>query len=108
MDTASGTVQYVQGSHLRGSRFHDYDWGPAGFAKTIMDFTDEDDELLREVGRLSPGDVVVHHGLTIHYAPTNMTSNRRRGLVVNYVAEHMSFTLADDLYVPALTFRVSE
>jgi hypothetical protein len=108
-DTASGAVQYVHGSHLRGLRFHDYDCGAGGgFAKSLYDFTDEDDDLLREVGHLHPGDVVVHHGLTIHYAPPNLTSRRRRGLVVNYVAEHIAYTLADDLYMPALTFRVGE
>jgi len=108
MDVDSGTVQYVRGSHLRGLRFHDWDWGPAGFAKTIQDFTDEDEELLEDVGHLNPGDVVVHHGLTIHYAPPNMTSGRRRGLVVNYIAEHAAYTLADDLYKPALTFHFHE
>ncbi|CAE8598565.1 unnamed protein product, partial [Polarella glacialis] len=108
MDNDSGTVRYVQGSHLRGLRFHDWEGG-SGFSKFITDFTDEDDDLSREVGHLDPGDVVVHHGLTIHYAPSSLTKDhRRRGLVVNYVAEHIAYTLADDLYKPALTFNVCE
>jgi ectoine hydroxylase-related dioxygenase (phytanoyl-CoA dioxygenase family) len=109
MDDDSGTVRFVRGSHLRGLRFHEWDSSPAGgFAKSIYDFTDEDEHHLRTVGALSPGDIVVHHGLTIHYAPVNMTSRRRRGLVINYVAEHAAFTLTDDLYVPALTFSLCE
>lgn len=105
IETDSGAVQYVQGSHLRGLRFHEWDWGPAGFAKTILDFTDEDDELVRDVGLLKPGDVVVHHALTIHFAPSNLTSKRRRGLVVNYVSERVAGALNDDLYQPVLTFE---
>lgn len=108
MDTDSGTVQYVQGSHLKGLRYHDWDDSPGGFLKIIYDFTDEDDDNLQEVGHLSPGDVVVHHGLTIHYAPGNVTNRRRRGLVVNYVAEHVANSLADDLYQPALTIECAE
>lgn len=109
MHTGSGTVRYVQGSHLRGLRFHEWDWGPyGGFVKTIYDYTDEDDENERDVGSLDPGDVVIHHGLTIHHAPPNLTSNRRRGIVVNYVAEHVAYTLADDVHQPALEFQISE
>eukprot|EP00930_Biecheleria_cincta_P046264 TRINITY_DN31902_c0_g1_i1.p1 TRINITY_DN31902_c0_g1~~TRINITY_DN31902_c0_g1_i1.p1 ORF type:complete len:649 (+),score=80.51 TRINITY_DN31902_c0_g1_i1:63-2009(+) len=108
MNPESGTVQYVRGSHLRGLRYHEWDQGPAGFAKTIYDFTDEDEEMLGEVGHLHPGDVVVHSGLTIHYAPGNMTSRRRRGLVINYVAEHIAYTLTDDLHQPALDFHLGD
>eukprot|EP00747_Dinoflagellata_sp_TGD_P166086 gnl/TRDRNA2_/TRDRNA2_188340_c0_seq1.p1 gnl/TRDRNA2_/TRDRNA2_188340_c0~~gnl/TRDRNA2_/TRDRNA2_188340_c0_seq1.p1 ORF type:complete len:634 (-),score=103.91 gnl/TRDRNA2_/TRDRNA2_188340_c0_seq1:143-2014(-) len=107
MDADSGTVQYVKGSHRKGLRFHDWCCGSSGFAKAIDDFNDDDEELLTDVGRLVPGDVVVHHGMTIHCAGTNQTAGRRRGLVVNYVAEHIANSLADDLYQPALTFRVT-
>ena len=108
MGSESGGCRYVHGSHLRGLRYHEFDWGPYGFAKSIYDFTDEDDELLKDVGSLEPGDVVIHHGLTVHYAPPNLTPNRRRGLVVNYVAEHVAYSLTDDLYRPALQFLVCE
>jgi len=104
LNNDSGTVQFVRGSHLKGLRYHDWDSGPAGFAKTIYDFTDEDEDGLVEVGQLHPGDVVVHHGLTIHYAPPNITQKRRRGLVVNYVAGHTIYSLADDLHKPSLVF----
>eukprot|EP00928_Gymnodinium_smaydae_P094884 TRINITY_DN8049_c0_g1_i1.p1 TRINITY_DN8049_c0_g1~~TRINITY_DN8049_c0_g1_i1.p1 ORF type:complete len:655 (-),score=107.61 TRINITY_DN8049_c0_g1_i1:527-2491(-) len=106
MGSDSGTVQYVRGSHRRGTRFHDWDWASSGFAKTILDFSDEDDDLLCDVGDVFAGDVVIHHGLTIHYAPTNVSSKRRRGLVVNYVAESVAYTLNDDVHVPALVFRL--
>ncbi|CAK0891434.1 unnamed protein product, partial [Prorocentrum cordatum] len=106
VDRDAGTVRFVRGSHLKGRRFHEWDWGPAGFVKSIYDFTDEDEEGLSEVGCLSPGDVVVHSALTIHYAPSNMTPGRRRGLVVNYVAEDVAYTLADDLHKPSLVFRI--
>ena len=35
MDDSSGTLRYVSGSHLAGLRMHEWDWGPAGFAKNI-------------------------------------------------------------------------
>eukprot|EP00428_Durinskia_dybowskii_P018405 CAMPEP_0170215304 /NCGR_PEP_ID=MMETSP0116_2-20130129/7288_1 /TAXON_ID=400756 /ORGANISM="Durinskia baltica, Strain CSIRO CS-38" /LENGTH=644 /DNA_ID=CAMNT_0010465879 /DNA_START=54 /DNA_END=1989 /DNA_ORIENTATION=- len=109
MGDDAGTVRFVEGSHRRGLRFHDWDWGPyGGFAKQIFDYSDEDDELERQLGHLAPGDVAIHHGLTVHHAPPNLTTTRRRGLVLNYVAEHVANSLADDLYQPALEFRLSE
>ena len=52
----------------------------------------------RSAGHLDPGDVVVHHGLTIHHASANLTAKRRRAVTINYVAEHVAHSIADDLY----------
>mmetsp|Transcript_37355 Transcript_37355/g.87647 ORF Transcript_37355/g.87647 Transcript_37355/m.87647 type:complete len:604 (+) Transcript_37355:2-1813(+) len=106
MDDSSGTLRYVLGSHLAGLRAHEWDWGPAGFAKNIYDYSDADDDMERSAGHLDPGDVVVHHGLTIHHASANLTAKRRRAVTINYVAEHVAHSIADDLYQPALVFHI--
>ena len=62
------------------------------------DYSDADDDLERSPGHLYPGDVVVHHGLTIHHASANLTAKRRRALTINYVAEHVAHSIVDDLY----------
>ena len=31
---------------------------------------------------MEPGDVLIHHSLTVHWAPGNLTAGRRRGLAL--------------------------
>lgn len=117
-DDASGTIRYVCESHLQGLRAHtlstdsavggadlDPSEGLTGFMKHIHDYSDADRALERTAGQVHAGDVLLHHGLTIHSAPANTTCSRRRGLALNYVAESMAFGLASGFKQPALVFR---
>ena len=69
-------MRYVNGSHLRGYRTHAKSQ-ILGFSQGIMDYTT--DEFNREVAAvMQPGDVVVHHGMTIHRADANLSQTRHR------------------------------
>lgn len=76
VDEENGCLRYVSGSHLEGVRDH----GPTevlGFSQGVQDFGDADRE--REVAvHLQPGDLVAHHGNTIHRAEPNRSADRNR------------------------------
>ncbi len=72
----NGCVRYVRGSHLKGIRPHGRS-AVLGFSQGILDYSDADREL--EVPTdLEPGDVIVHHGNTIHLASPNKAKDRHR------------------------------
>jgi len=72
----NGCVRYVRGSHLKGIRSHGRS-SILGFSQGIQDYGDADREL--EVPTdLQPGDVIVHHGNTIHLASPNRAQDRHR------------------------------
>jgi phytanoyl-CoA hydroxylase len=76
VDDGNGCLRYVAGSHQRGIRPH----GPTevlGFSQGILNFNEDDRR--REVAiHLQPGDLVVHHGNTIHRAEPNTSPDRNR------------------------------
>ena len=76
VDRENGCLRYVAGSHRRGFRPHDQS-RVLGFSQGITDYGDDD--FAREVEiHLAPGDVVVHHGMTIHRAEANQSIDRQR------------------------------
>jgi len=76
VDAENGCLRYVDGSHLGGFRKHAKS-KILGFSQGIADYTSDD--FTREVAvRLQPGDVVAHHGMTIHRADGNLSSTRHR------------------------------
>lgn len=76
VDAENGCLRYVTGSHLRGIRPHSRS-KILGFSQGISDYTAED--FTREVAvPLQPGDVVAHHGNTIHRADANLSRVRSR------------------------------
>ena len=76
VDAENGCLRYVVGSHLRGFRAHAKS-KILGFSQGITDYTPDD--FTREVAvPLRPGDVVAHHGMTIHRADANMSTTRHR------------------------------
>ena len=86
-DEENGCVKYVKGSHLKGMRQHGRTQ-TLGFSQGIPDFGTEDD-LANEVSFLAkPGDLLVHHSLTIHRAGGNASHDRsRRALGLIYFSE---------------------
>jgi phytanoyl-CoA hydroxylase len=82
VDGDNGCLRYVAGSHRMGVREHGRSQ-VLGFSQGILDYGARDHE--REVPiHLQPGDVVVHHGNTIHRAEANrsLTRNRRAFAIV--------------------------
>tara|TARA_B100001123_G_C15154857_1_gene965031 strand:- start:307 stop:1062 length:756 start_codon:yes stop_codon:yes gene_type:complete len=74
----NGCIRYVVGSHRRGLRSHGQS-GVLGFSQGMTDWSDEDDanEMAVTVG---PGDLTVHHCLTIHRADANRSAWPRRAM----------------------------
>ena len=76
VDDENGCLRYVRGSHLRDVRNHNRS-NILGFSQGITDFGSDDSA--QEVAiHLEPGDVVAHHGNTIHRAEPNRSASRNR------------------------------
>ena len=76
VDEENGCLRYVAGSHLRGIRPHGRSQ-VLGFSQGILDYGDADRSAEVQI-HLQPGDVVAHHGNTIHRADANCSVTRHR------------------------------
>lgn len=76
VDAENGCLRYVKGSHLHGYRKHAKS-KILGFSQGIVDYS-PDDFTNEAVMCLQPGDVIAHHGMTVHRADANMSSTRHR------------------------------
>lgn len=76
-DDDNGCVRYVRGSHRDGMRAH-CRTNTLGFSQGLSDFGGQSD-LEREVAaHAEPGDLLVHHALTVHWANRNESRDRQR------------------------------
>jgi len=86
-DDDNGCVKYIKGSHKKGLREHGRT-KTLGFSQGIVDFGTEEDMKDEVSFPARPGDLLVHHSLTIHRANGNTTSNRtRKALGLIYFGE---------------------
>ena len=76
VDEENGCLRYVVGSHRRGIRPH-ASTRVLGFSQGITDYGAGDAGHERII-LLEPGDLVAHHGETIHRAEPNRSSSRHR------------------------------
>lgn len=80
VDLENGCLHYIPGSHLEGMRPHGRN-PTLGFSQCITDFGTADD-LAREIAiPVKAGDVLAHHGMTIHRAPGNHSADRSRKVI---------------------------
>lgn len=86
VDTENGCVRYIPKSHLRGLRVHGRTQ-TLGFSQGITDYNEKDKA--EEVYFSSrPGDLFIHHSMTIHRADGNNSSVRgRKALGLIYFGE---------------------
>jgi len=77
-DASNGAVCYVRGSSRKGMRLHG-STGTLGFSQGIADWSDEDDRACVQM-EASPGDMLVHHSLTIHRANNNDSDRDRKSV----------------------------
>lgn len=76
VDEENGCLRYIPGSHLRGIRPHART-STLGFSQGIADYGEAD--FKQEVPvPAEPGDVLIHHGNTIHRADANRSLVRHR------------------------------
>jgi phytanoyl-CoA hydroxylase len=85
MDEENGCMRYVRGSHRRGMRPHGRT-NTLGFSQGIADYPREEDLCDEQIVTVEPGDVIVHHALTIHRADANRSRRPRRALGLIYYA----------------------
>jgi ectoine hydroxylase-related dioxygenase (phytanoyl-CoA dioxygenase family) len=93
----SGAVTYIRGSHRWGKMYSPAAFGTgAGYEKTyaaaglepVPDLDRDIDPADHVAWSLEPGDVLIHHPMTLHYARGNASAeHRRRGLALRYVGD---------------------
>lgn len=77
VDEENGCVRYIKGSHRYGMRDHGRT-GTLGFSQGITDFGCPNDLENEVFFSTKPGDLLVHHSLTIHRADANRSQDRSR------------------------------
>ena len=77
VDAENGCLRYVRGSHRRGIRSHRRT-DTLGFSQGISDYGRPEDAANEVAFSVHPGDVLVHHSLTIHRADGNTSDRRTR------------------------------
>jgi len=77
VDEETGCVRYVTGSHQLGMRAHART-GTLGFSQGIPDYPCPNDRVHERAFPARPGDLLVHHALTIHRADGNTSPTRTR------------------------------
>lgn len=89
VDEENGCVRYVRGSKERGMRPHGRTQ-TLGFSQGITDYGSDIDQAHEVILPAKPGDLLVHHAMTIHRADGNRSQNRhRRALGFIYYAENV-------------------
>jgi len=84
VDESNGCIRYIPGSHRRGLRPHART-EVLGFSQGITDYTDADRRA--EVPMVAePGDLLVHHAVTVHRADGNPSERNRRSIGLIYYA----------------------
>ena len=76
-DDENGSVKYVKGSHLKGMRPHGRTT-TLGFSQAITDYGTEEDQANLVNMAAKPGDLLIHHSLTVHLAGANKSETRSR------------------------------
>lgn len=103
VDEENGCVRYVKGSHLKPMRAHGRTT-TAGFSQGITDYGEADD-LANEVAvPAKPGDLLIHHAMTIHRADRNasLTRSRRALGFIYFSASAKEDVAAKEAYLKVL------
>ena len=78
----TGAVEYIKGSHRWGQRFKAVSFDPRQQYEEdlppVPDIDAERDRYEFAQFEMAPGDVTLHHALTVHGAPGNTSNDRRR------------------------------
>ncbi len=79
-DEENGCVQYIKGSHLKGMRRHGKT-NTLGLSQQVQDFGAADDKENTVCFPANPGDLLIHHSLTVHFANGNKSATRSRNTI---------------------------
>lgn len=86
VDAENGCVRYVTGSHRHEVRPHGRTQ-TLGFSQGITDFGTEVDQAKAVAFPAKPGDLLIHHSMTIHWAEANRSDRTRKAIGLIYWAE---------------------
>lgn len=100
VDEENGCIRYLPGSHLRGFRPHAMS-NVMGFSSGVTDYGDTDRASEHAIVA-SPGDLVIHHCMTVHRADSNPSDRWRRALGLVYYASRARVTKKSEAYVENL------
>ncbi len=81
----NGGIFYYEGSHKMGILAHKDSFAP-GSSQTVKDLG-EIGHLKKVVPSLVPGDVLLHHSLTVHGSDANTSDFPRKGWTIQYKAK---------------------
>lgn len=102
-DEQNGCVSYLSGSHKKGMRPHGRT-STIGFSQSITDYGTAEDMANLKTFPAKPGDLLIHHSMTVHTAGANTTESRsRKALGLIYFGESAQPDLeAKEAYMKAL------
>jgi phytanoyl-CoA hydroxylase len=80
VDEQNGCIRYIPGSHRAAIRPHNAT-KVLGFSQGITDYTNQDEASAVPMF-LQPGDLIAHHGETIHRADPNRSERQRRAFAM--------------------------
>ncbi len=102
-DDENGCVSYLVGSHKKGMRPHGRT-STIGFSQSITDYGTAEDMASLKKFPANPGDLLIHHAMTVHAAGPNTTESRsRKALGLIYFGESAQPDLeAKEAYMKAL------
>lgn len=98
----TGAVEYIKGSHKWGRRFKAVSFNPdEKYEEDLPDVPDIDaqrDDYDFACFDMQPGDCTVHHGLTVHGAPGNLSASvRRRAYLLRFAGDDATYHPRPDL-----------
>lgn len=96
VDLSSGAVEYVRGSHRWGRLYEPTDFVDGSLFKNeelpkIPDIDAARDDYDIVAFETEPGDCLIHHALTLHGAPGNSSTRRRRALATRWTGDDARF-----------------
>ena len=100
IDEGNGCIRFLPGSHLRGYRPLAMS-NVLGFSRGVTDY-DDVDRAAEQAIIASPGDLIVHHCMTVHRADPNPSDRWRRALGMVYYAGRARVTEDSEAYVEGL------
>lgn len=108
VDEENGCIRYVPGSHKQGMRPHQ-STQTLGFSQGISDYGTEADLRDEVAVTARPGDLIVHHCLTIHRADANRSERTRHAFgFVFYAARAKPSTEELENYDRELNKKLTE
>lgn len=109
VDEENGCIHYVKGSHKRELRVHGKTQ-VLGFSQGITDYGRREDLANEVYFPTKPGDLLVHHALTIHRADPNTSKERNRRALgfIYYAAKAKENSSRKNAYQEALAKELRE